>query len=92
MAESTSPAGDYYGDAMALNRRYTAIWIIWLVAFALLEGAALLDPGTGDTLTETIRQWLALSSRDHWIGRTLLAVFLAWLCHHFMRPKNKKEK
>ena len=75
---------------MALNRRYTTLWIIWLAAFAVLEGAALLDPGAGDTLTETIRQWLALSRPGQWVGRTLLAVFLAWLCHHFMRPKKEK--
>lgn len=72
---------------MTLNRRYTAAWILWLLAFAAIEGAALLDPGAGDTLTETIRQWFTLESRDQWVGRTALAIGLAWLVHHFMRPK-----
>ena len=76
---------------MTLNRRYTALWVLWLLAFAVLEGAALLDPGSGDTLTETIRQWLALSSRSQWVGRAGLALFLAWLCHHFMYPKKPKK-
>jgi hypothetical protein len=75
---------------MALNKKYTALWIVWLLGFAAIEGSALLNPGDGDTLTETIRKWLALSSRDQWIGRGALAVFLAWLCHHFMYPKKEK--
>jgi hypothetical protein len=75
---------------VTLNRRYTALWILWLLAFAVLEGAALLDPGAGDTLTETVRKWLALSSREQWVGRTALAIGLAWLTHHFMKPKKER--
>lgn len=73
-----------------INKRFTLGWIIWLFVFAAMEGAALLDPRPGDTLTEHIRVWFSLSNPTHWIGRGVLALFLAWLCWHFMYPRKPR--
>ena len=74
-----------------LNKNYTAAWVTWLLltvsAFFAIELPALIDPAAGDTLTEHVFQWLGLASRDEWIGRFALALFFAWVVHHFMRPR-----
>lgn len=55
-------------------------WRILGVVAALLELAALLRPGSGDTLTEHLRPWI----RAHW-SRILAAIAgLVWLAYHFL--------
>lgn len=72
---------------MSLNPTYTAAWILWLLAFAVLEGSALCNHEPGDTLSEAVRKWLALQSRTKWAGRIVMIFFLGWLCEHFLNPK-----
>jgi ribose/xylose/arabinose/galactoside ABC-type transport system permease subunit len=60
--------------------RYVVAWALWIVAFLVIEGAALLnrDPGA-DTLSELV--WVAVSVPVVW---WVLAGFLVWLTVHFL--------
>lgn len=69
---------------MSLDPAYTALWVLWLAAFAVIEGHALARKTKGDTLTEHLRKWLALTDRSKWVGRAAMAAFLAWLVWHFL--------
>jgi len=73
---------------MTLDPTYTALWILWALLFAVIEGSALAkrSPGNG-TLTWNVRKLLALNSRSIWTGRVIAAGFLGWLVFHFMYPK-----
>ncbi len=73
---------------MELSPGYTAAWIAWAFAFAILEGSALLRPpgAPNGTLTWNVRRLLALGSRTKWAGRVIAIVTLAWLCWHFLYP------
>jgi hypothetical protein len=79
---------------MKLDRRYTAGWILWGLLFVVLEGSALLIPADAPngTLTWNLRELLALGSRTQWAGRALAVAVLAWLCWHFLYPKNDRRK
>lgn len=68
-----------------LQDGYTWAWAIWIVMFAVIEGAALMDKMPGDTLTEHVRQWFATSSKPKgWrIRRYGLLAFTIWLPLHF---------
>ena len=72
---------------MELNSWYTAAWGAWILAFVVIESAAIFRRAKGDTLTEHIRKWLALSSRTKWAGRLLLIGVFVWLAFHFFVPK-----
>lgn len=62
---------------------WTWLWIAWGAAFAVIEGAALLNDARGDTLSEHFRRWFSTDTR---LGRTAwLAVsglFFAWFVVH----------
>lgn len=66
---------------------YTWLWIVWLVQFGAIEGAALIDKHPGDTLSEHV--WDVFTIRDKptgWIWRRgSLLLFLGWLVAHLMR-------
>ena len=67
----------------------TWLWIAWLLAFAALEGWALLNHTAGDTLSEHVWQWFAVGKRGTItagvrVRRVLLVCFCAWLAVHFL--------
>lgn len=61
-------------------------WLAWLVAFVLLEAAALVTGRTGPTLSEHVWSWFRV--RRGWgqvsvaIPRVALLAFLTWLLLH----------
>ncbi len=67
------------GETLKLNHRYTWGWLIWGLLFALIEGLALFDPASGDTLSEHV-WWLA----ENPVGWLAVAGFMAWLTTHFL--------
>ncbi|SFC55426.1 hypothetical protein [Streptomyces aidingensis] len=65
---------------------YTIAWLVWLAAFGVIEGTALLNKREGDTLGAHVWKWAAIKgdSRLVWVRRGLLVAFLAWLSAHFL--------
>lgn len=74
---------------------WTWAWLAWLGAFVAIEGPALANKTSGDTLSEHVWKWFATRREDlrrpdgkkasAWvkIRRTVLVAFLAWLSLHF---------
>jgi hypothetical protein len=73
----------------------TGLWVAWIALFAILEGYALASPKTGDTLSEHVWEWFAITKkgRPHGAGeisgnvrlrRFVLLAFMAWLSVHFL--------
>ena len=64
---------------------YTAAWVTWLAAFALVEGVALADKDQGDTLSEHVRKWFRTHTRG---GKLAFAVawlgFAGWFLVHIL--------
>lgn len=71
-------------ETVGLVDRYTVGWVLWLLAFAWLEGRAVLRKAKGDTLTEHLYRWLHLASPKAWAGRGAMALLLLWLTWHFL--------
>ena len=65
---------------------FTALWVIWGLMFAGIEGAALFNKKQGDTLSEHVWHYFSTKQKSTgWlIRRSALGVFLAWLVAHFM--------
>lgn len=65
---------------------YTAAWIIWLLMFGAIEGAALKNKREGDTLSEHIWKWFSIDNKGSgWRARRAALVgFLAWLVAHML--------
>ncbi len=65
---------------------YTVAWLLWLVALGVLEGSALFNKISGDTLSEHTWAWFHVFDPDAgpWWGlaRVLLGAFLLWLAAH----------
>jgi hypothetical protein len=65
---------------------FTLLWILWLCAFAAIEGAALLVRTPGTTLSEHVWAWFHVRderpTRTTWALRALLYGFLGWLVIH----------
>jgi len=64
-------------------------WALWLLlGFGLVEAAALLRKGEGDTLSEKVREWFATNRKPSGpaqMGRRVaLVVALAWLVVHWL--------
>jgi hypothetical protein len=53
---------------------------LWILAFMVLEGAALARRGTGDTLTEQLRPWI----QGHPVRVLLVGAGIIWLFYHFL--------
>ena len=63
-----------------LDPRFSKAWALWLFAFVILEGLALVRRTPGDTLSEHVWSFL-----DGGFARfILLGGFLAWLAIHFL--------
>ncbi|MDM4718429.1 hypothetical protein QTQ03_02035 [Micromonospora sp. WMMA1363] len=67
---------------------FTALWIGWLAAFAIVEGIALFNKQPDDTLSEHVWKWFAVGSSQPtgWtrLRRFALLAFMAWLTLHFL--------
>lgn len=64
---------------------WTWLWLGWLAAFALIEGAALINKGRGDTLSEHVWSWFQIRDSRKWtLRRFTLALFLVWLLVHMV--------
>ena len=70
-----------------MNKKYTAMWIIWLLGFGVIEYAAMKNNKSGDTLTEHV--WKVIGTNtpgrnwENWVARVVLAGLLIWLVPHF---------
>lgn len=62
---------------------WTALWIAWFAAFAVIEGVAIKNDVQGDTLSEHLRLWFRTDTKK---GRTVWlvvsGVFFAWFVTH----------
>ena len=73
---------------------WTWLWLGWGLIFCVVEGVALFNSRTGDTLSEHAWQWLGYSMTGRgplrqpsgWtrLRRFVLLAFLAWLVAHFL--------
>ena len=72
---------------MKLNRKYTALWVVWIVAFGVIEYAALKNKDTGDTLSEHIWKLIGTNTPgrnwENWLARAVLAGGFVWAVPHF---------
>ena len=70
-----------------LNKKYTWLWVIWLLAFGCIEFAALKNKGDGDTLTAHVRKLIGTQTGgrnwENWLARIGLAGLFIWLIPHF---------
>lgn len=67
---------------------YTVLWIIWLLQFAAIEGAALFQVGD-QTLSEHVWAWFSVRNKSTgWLWRRItLFIFLLWLLIHLVFAK-----
>lgn len=65
---------------------YTVAWLAWLAAFAAIEGRALFNRRSGDTLSEHVWRWFAVrgGTRFAQARRAVLLMGMAWLTAHFV--------
>ena len=71
---------------MKLNSKYTKLWIIWILAFGVIEYSAIKDKAKGDTLSENIRELIGTTgTRDAlaWIFRLGVGGLILWAIPHF---------
>ena len=72
---------------MKLNSKYTWAWVLWLLAFGVIEWKAINNKSSGDTLSEHVWKLIGTKadkkSAAHWTFRAGLVAFLAWLIPHF---------
>lgn len=62
---------------------WTALWIGWALAFAVIEGAALKNDVPGDTLSEHLRRWFSTDThRGRWLWLATSGLFFAWFVTH----------
>ena len=62
---------------------YTIGWAVLGAAFALFEGLALANPGSGDTLSEHV--WASFAAFP--LLRIPVALGLGWVAWHFLKPR-----
>lgn len=66
---------------------YTWTWAAWIAAFAVIETMALRSKQPGDTLSEHVWRWFAITRKDaplRQLRRAVLLMGMAWLTAHFM--------
>lgn len=66
---------------------WTVAWVLWIAAFAVIEGLALARKEKGDTLSEHVWKWFAVKDENahpvwRWVGRVLLLTGGVWLTGH----------
>ena len=72
---------------------FTWLWIGWGLAFAVIEGVALVNARAGDTLSEHVWAWLGVrrsgarpARTPRWtlrVARIIVLSGLLWLALHF---------
>lgn len=65
---------------------WTLAWVGWIVAFLVLEGAAIFNRTPDDTLSSQVWKWASIKGKGtayKW-RRFALLTFLAWLVAHFL--------
>lgn len=64
---------------------WTVGWVLWLVMFAAIEGAAIFNKKPGDTLSEHVWKWFSIKDKAKGYRRRRFAflAFWAWLTVHF---------
>lgn len=69
-----------------MKRTFLALWLLWFLAFAFIEGYAVGHPQAGDTLSELLWGLMELE----WL-KFLLGCAWGWLGWHLFvqRPKEK---
>lgn len=66
---------------------FKILWILWLIAFGVIEFIAIRRDGYGDTFSEFV--WWIIGSGDggrdawRWAARIALGILIAWLIPHF---------
>ena len=72
---------------MKLNKKYTILWIVWIVAFGVIEYAALKNKKEGDTLSEHVKKLIGTNTPgrnwENWVARVALGGFFVWIIPHF---------
>lgn len=65
---------------------YTSAWVVWIIAFVGIEGAALIRKDKGDTLSEHVWKWFQIGNKPKgWNFRRLsLLAGTGWLLLHFV--------
>jgi hypothetical protein len=65
---------------------YTIAWLVWLAAFAVIEGFAIAHREPGRTLSEHVWRWFSVKDKTKGfkMRRFVLLAFLAWLTLHFL--------
>jgi hypothetical protein len=65
---------------------FTMLWIFWIAMFFAIEVPAILNKRRGDTLSEHVWRWFAVTDKPAgWqLRRFILLTFLAWLTVHFL--------
>lgn len=62
---------------------FTLLWVAWGLAFAVIEGVAIVNDRRDDTLSEHLREWFRTDRKR---GRTAWLVvsgcFFAWFVTH----------
>ncbi len=69
-----------------MNKRYTWAWILWLLAFGVIEWRAILEGDKGSTLTHHVRNLIGekgAADFGNWIFRLGLGALFVWLIPHF---------
>jgi len=71
-----------------LDSTFTQLWIIWGVLFLAIEGAAVFNKSSGDTLSQHIWKWLGKNGYPKPSGykwrRAALGGFFVWLIAHLL--------
>lgn len=69
---------------------FTVLWLIWIAQFFAIEGAAIFNKKSGDTLSEHMWKWFSIRDKSKgWKARRAsMFFFLAWLCAHFAYAKS----
>lgn len=72
---------------------FTALWVVWLGYFVVVEAVALINKTEGDTLSEHVWKWFGIGLNGKprppvtgWVRlrRFSLLAFMAWLSIHFL--------
>ncbi len=72
-----------------MNKKYTIAWILWALAFGVIEFAAIQDKREGDTLSEHWRKLIGTGKDGrrnvvNWVARGGTLVLLLWLIPHLL--------
>lgn len=62
---------------------FTALWVLWILAFAVVEGVAVVNDAQGDTLSEHFRLWFRTDTK---LGRSIWLWFSGGFVVWFVVP------